>query len=87
VIRAGDVVARIGGDEFVVACNTDRPTVATVADRIRDAVASTPFELGEQGIWMSASVGHSHMSRRPEDTGALLDEADRAMYLVKAPRA
>jgi diguanylate cyclase (GGDEF)-like protein len=83
-VRPKDVVARIGGDEFVVACNSSRPGVAALADRIRDAIAQPPYLLKEELVVMSASVGFSHLGEQPSDTTALLDEADHAMYLAKA---
>jgi diguanylate cyclase (GGDEF)-like protein len=74
--RAGDTVARTGGDEFaVLAFGTD--DADTVAERLEAAVAAAGLR---------ASVGAAD---RPEDGGldAAWDLADEAMYASKARRA
>ena len=86
-VRTQDVVARIGGDEFVIAGNTTRQTTAALAGRIGDAIAATPFRLATASIRITASVGYSHLSHRPDDTTDLLNEADRAMYEGKTDLA
>jgi diguanylate cyclase (GGDEF)-like protein len=84
VTRPPDVVARIGGDEFVIACNSSRTAVAALADRISGEIGDTPFQLADRVVSISASVGFSHMSHQPDDTSALLNSADHAMYRAKA---
>jgi diguanylate cyclase (GGDEF)-like protein/PAS domain S-box-containing protein len=84
VTRADDVVARFGGDEFIVACpSTDVPS-SQLAERIEHEL-SVPFELAAHIVTISASVGWAHVTEgaTPE---ALLAAADRSMYAVKAER-
>ena len=79
-VRAGDLVGRIGGDEFVVVC-TDLGSLAHLlgaADRIRGRLAAlTPP--------CRASIGAA-LLRPDEDGAALLHRADAAMYEQKALR-
>jgi diguanylate cyclase (GGDEF)-like protein/PAS domain S-box-containing protein len=82
VTRAGDVVARFGGDEFIVACPTTDVPSNQLAERIEQEL-SVPFELDAHIVTISASVGWAHVSEgvTPE---ALMAAADRSMYAVKA---
>lgn len=84
-LRAQDVTARIGGDEFValVAGVREAQTVQKLADRIIariEGFAATPCEQAR----VSASIG-AVMSRRDPvpDADALLAEADNALYAAK----
>jgi diguanylate cyclase (GGDEF)-like protein len=82
--RSQDVVARVGGDEFVIACYIPRAAVAALADRIRNVIGDSPYQLRGEQVSVSASVGCSHMCAPALNTAALLDEADHAMYVAKA---
>ena len=78
-MRASDIVARFGGDEFVVILpETSRHTALIIADRIRKAVSSQSFE----NVSLSISVGVTsfHPGLTPEQ---MVDEADRDMYRRK----
>ncbi|WP_051194551.1 sensor domain-containing diguanylate cyclase [Nocardia jiangxiensis] len=79
-----DMIARIGGDEFVVllAPPAQDLRVTAVADRLLSAL-STPIVIGEYELQVSASIG---AVTTPADTpaAALVDAADRALYRAKA---
>jgi diguanylate cyclase (GGDEF)-like protein len=82
-VRANDLVARIGGDEFgILMLDTDEERCAEVAHRIRDATA---VHRDVDSFPLSASVGHA---TRP--AAAAVDEAARSadmqMYLEKRAR-
>lgn len=83
-LREGDLVARQGGDEFIVALNdlVDPGAATSVADRIID-VLSRPFELARQFAYVSASVGIALYPDDAESIDRLLSFADQAMYLAK----
>ncbi len=82
-LRAGDVVGRWGGEEFLaILPGTDGNGAARVAERVREAVASTPLIVAEQLVSLSVSIGVATHSDQP--TVALVAEADTAMYAAKA---
>jgi len=86
VVRSGDMVARIGGDEFVVMCNDAGPELAgVVAERIVDAIA-LPFAVPGGAVEIGASVGIAH-ARPQTDTDEMLRFADHAVYLAKSSAA
>jgi diguanylate cyclase (GGDEF)-like protein/PAS domain S-box-containing protein len=81
-IRAGDTVARFGGDEFVVVCDdvSDHETEA-IAERVLEAVRE-PFLIGEQEMNVTASLGIAFADEdaTPE---SLLRDSDFAMHGAK----
>ena len=82
-LRPDDVLARFGGDEFVILLNTvdDAEAVRTVADRLA-ASLSRPFTLAGRQRFVSASFGIAF----PGDHGeaeSLIRDADAAMYQAK----
>jgi diguanylate cyclase (GGDEF)-like protein len=83
-VRPSDVVARFGGDEFVVMIDdvTDTSEVVAVAERITETMAQ-PFTVGTREIFVSASVGIAFSHRGHELSSDLLRQADLAMYLAK----
>ncbi|GAA3815239.1 putative bifunctional diguanylate cyclase/phosphodiesterase [Nocardioides panacisoli] len=83
-VRPGDLVARFGGDEFVVACGTGSLDAALeVADRIL-RVLNEAVVLGGVEIHPRASIGV--VLRGPEHQSAddLIRDCDIAMYQAKA---
>jgi diguanylate cyclase (GGDEF)-like protein len=84
LLRQGDTVARIGGDEFValLPVMSGPADAEIVARRIVEAVGQ-PFFLGANDVHIGVSVG---IAVCPEDGGdpeALLKAGDRAMYRAK----
>ena len=80
-----DMLARIGGDEFVVVTTThaDTPSADALARRIIGAVEQ-PFELGGfHAAHIGASVGIRLLDGQPDDGDSILIDADLALYEAK----
>jgi len=83
VVRAGDVLARIGGDEFVILIRrANEVNVDSLVDRILLAVA-TPVLDASGTIELSASIGIAGPGFDSADAQAVLADADMAMYSAK----
>ena len=84
-VRESDVVARFGGDEFVVVAEaTGADPVGAVRDRVLDAFAS-PFSLSTGEFVIGASVG-AVACRDGQDAETVISEADAAMFADKHDR-
>jgi diguanylate cyclase (GGDEF)-like protein len=83
-LRNTDVMARYGGDEFVVLLpETNGQGGLELSERIRVKIAETGFEVQDKMVSTSVSVG---VASFPDDGGsvvALLEKADKAMYRAK----
>jgi diguanylate cyclase (GGDEF)-like protein/PAS domain S-box-containing protein len=84
-MRAGDTLARKGGDEFTALLpDMTRADDATViAEKILNEL-SFPFTVAEQDMHITASIGIAVLPRDGESVDTLLKNADIAMYKVKA---
>lgn len=84
-LRAIDIVARYGGDEFVVVLPQTTPKAAAlIAERIRAAVEQNVFLKKEgYGFKVTASFGVASYPENAKTKEELLRLADEAMYRVK----
>ncbi len=82
-VRAGDKVARFGGDEFVVVCEdvADRDEAILIAARIRESLART-YRLSSGDALVHASIGIA-IDGGQESVDDLLRDADIAAYRAK----
>lgn len=89
-LRSPDVLARIGGEEFlIVMSETDIDRAAAIAERVCTMVGNTPIVLdgGAKSISVTMSIGVA--ATDPADPlggglDALMDKADRALYAAKS---
>lgn len=84
VLGDGDELCRLGGDEFAVVL-TRRESLADsskVATKLILAMQQ-PFQIGDEELQVSASVGISEFPEPASDYTSLLQQADSAMYVAK----
>ena len=84
LLRPGDTLARLSGDEFVVLCEDlgDQSQAESLATRIESALAE-PFLLSGKEVRVTASVGIAFAGTGEDVPGLLLRDADEAMYQAK----
>jgi diguanylate cyclase (GGDEF)-like protein len=82
--RATDVVARFGGEEFVVLCEqTDEKGALLLAERIRDELKKTTFHTQNGSLTVTCSIGIASFPEGGEDWDTLFKSADEALYVSK----
>ena len=83
-LRETDVLARYGGDEFVIILTeTEGGSAVEVAERIRAAVENTSFSANSERVSSTVSVGVAAFSRDSEHDEGVMIRADRKLYESK----
>ncbi|MCP2083534.1 UNVERIFIED_ORG: diguanylate cyclase (GGDEF)-like protein [Methylorubrum zatmanii] len=84
VMRKDDLVARWGGEEFLVVLDqADATAAATVAERLRKSAAGQPFTVNGAAVTVTASIGVAVVAAGEERIDAALSRADAALYAAK----
>jgi diguanylate cyclase (GGDEF)-like protein/PAS domain S-box-containing protein len=85
-VRASDVVARYGGDEFIVLLpNSNAQQAFPIAERIRTGVAAIGLETSNAAPVITLSIGISEIRHKPADENVdrVIQRADEALYQAK----
>ncbi|MEK6591934.1 MAG: GGDEF domain-containing protein [Pseudomonadota bacterium] len=83
-LRETDILARYGGDEFVVLLpETPCSSAAGVAARIRQNIEDTPLSVRNKKIRMTVSIGIASYPEHGDNLKAILEKTDQAMYESK----
>jgi len=84
-LRAEQVLARVGGEEFVIACPEMGVTGAVkLAERLRSHVADSVFAYGEETVSITCSFGVAQLVPAMSKAEDLFAAADQAMYQSKS---
>jgi diguanylate cyclase (GGDEF)-like protein len=83
--RRSDVVARVGGDEFLMLATDigSDHALSAVAGKIQELLAQ-PYHVRGRECWVGSSIGIAVFPRDGEDAETLLRHADLALYQAKA---
>ena len=83
-VREVDTVARLGGDEFTIILGEleDLGSIDRVAHALLHCL-SAPFEMQDETAYISASIGITLCPNDADELGALVKNADQAMYAAK----
>jgi diguanylate cyclase (GGDEF)-like protein len=83
-LRTSDVMARYGGDEFIVFLpETPAAGATVVAERIRNSMSAMPLEEGVHRVECTVSIGLATFPEDGSTLDAVIARADRAMYGAK----
>jgi diguanylate cyclase (GGDEF)-like protein len=84
MLRPKDFLARLGGEEFALLLPASkRPESRTIAERVRTAIAATPFGIKAARFAVTASFGISELKPGEQNLSAALSRADKALYRAK----
>ena len=84
IIRASDVAARFGGDEFVILMpETDTEKAIKAAQRLQFSLAKRTIATSQKHFNFTLSIGSAGISEEVNTIDMLLEFADRALYVAK----
>ncbi|MGQ0523205.1 MAG: GGDEF domain-containing protein, partial [Betaproteobacteria bacterium] len=84
-LRESDLVARFGGDEFVVLLpETPCNGALAVANKILKTIQTSPLSVGDLNITVTASIGVACHPEHGSSIEAIKEKADKAMYASKS---
>ncbi len=84
MIRQVDLLARWGGDEFVILLpETNLQGAQCLAERLCEQTRVTPFQANDMTVPVTVSIGVTTLSESDRDVSAILHRADMALYAAK----
>lgn len=84
VIRKEDVLARFGGDEFIISMEgLPLEKVLDLAEAVRQQVHKHQFNFGDVTLPITVSIGVSNVTVFDTDTTSIVSRADKALYRAK----
>jgi diguanylate cyclase (GGDEF)-like protein len=84
MLRAGDMVGRVGGEEFLVfSPAVQRTDLLALAERIRTAIERTAFSIEGQSYTLTVSIGAALAHGDEADMSGARRRADKALYEAK----
>lgn len=84
-VRPYDVIGRYGGEEFAILLpDTNLEQTLMVAERIRSSISQGPFEIEDDKISITVSLGVSCSNENDQGLNDLLKRADEGLYKAKA---
>lgn len=84
ILRADDIVGRVGGEEFLVLSpGVGQDGVMALAERIRATVEKSPLEIDGEQVHLTVSIGTAVACPGEWDMTTLRRRADTAMYAAK----
>ena len=84
MVREGDIIGRMGGEEFVVASPyTNRLAAIVLSERLRKSVEASEFYFGDNSIPVTISLGVASKTSGVDDVDSLMAVADSRLYLAK----
>ncbi len=85
VLRVGDEMARIGGEEFLCICaRIDHKQAVEIAERLRESVETMPlYRENGQPVQVSISIGVALANAKTSESQSLYVAADKALYYAK----
>lgn len=82
-LRPDDLLVRLGGEEFVALVSVHSiEELQRIAERVRLSIGLSPMQIGQQEVRITLSIGTA-LALPGENQAALLERADRALYLAK----